>query len=152
MKKPSIAIDCDDVIIPTASFILNYYNSAFKTKLELKDMYSDDLAVWDTPDHETAVQRVESYLNSEEYQHAEPFVEAIEVVRNLSRQYDLHIVTGRPDFLTSATKTMLARYFPDIFVSVEFTNFFDGSKLVLNLMSVGHLVCRSSLMIIFIMP
>lgn len=128
MKRPSVAIDCDDVLVPTASFILNYYNNTYHTKLVLKDLYSNDPTVWDTPDNETAVQRVESHLMSEEYQHVEPFVAAIEVVGQLREQYDLHIITGRPDFLADATKTLLDQYFPDIFSSVEFTNFFDGLK------------------------
>ncbi len=127
MNKLVIAIDCDDVIVPTASLILAYYNKKYGTAIALKDFYSNDLSVWDTPDDATAINRVEEYLMSEEYQNAEPFSEAIKVIQALSRWHELHIITGRPDFLTGATTRMLAQYFPDIFKTVQFTNFF-GQK------------------------
>src|SRR6266550_1103303 len=127
MSKRIIAIDCDDVIVATAAAILRYYNKTYGTNIDLKDFYSNDLKVWAVDDDKTAVQRVEKFLATDEYQQLEPFREAIEVTQQLSKHHELHIVTGRPDFLALATKAMLARYFPDIFHSVEFTNFF-GQK------------------------
>ncbi len=124
MKKPTIAIDCDDVIVPTVPLILNHYNETYGTTIALKDYYSTDLAIWQVPDDATAIQRVRDYMFSAEYQHAEPFADAIETLRELSDRYTLHVVTGREDFLEPATRAMLDRYFPDIFQSVEFTNFF----------------------------
>ncbi|HJQ09334.1 MAG TPA: hypothetical protein VJ836_07690 [Candidatus Saccharimonadales bacterium] len=124
MKKLKIAVDCDDVIVPTAPLILKHYNKTYGTKIALKDFYSNDLAVWDTPDNATAIQRVEAYIATDEYQRAEPFLEAVRVTRALSQYHELHMVTGRPSFLLKATENMLAQHFPDIFQSIEFTHFF----------------------------
>jgi uncharacterized HAD superfamily protein len=128
MKKRTIAVDCDDVIVETAPLIIEHYNQAYGTELELKDTYSHDLARWDAPDIATAVRRIETYLGTEEYQNIAPFIEAIEVIQDLSRRHTLHVVTGRTDFLAAATTDMLARYFPGVFQSVEFTNFFGENS------------------------
>jgi uncharacterized HAD superfamily protein len=124
MKKLIITVDYDDVIVPTAELTLRHYNEVYGTKLELKDFYSNDLSAWNVPDEATAIARVESYAMTDEFQHAEPLVDAVEVIRRLSKYHELHIVTGRADFLTRATTSMLAKHFPDIFQSIEFTNFF----------------------------
>jgi len=125
MKRIRIAIDCDDVIVPTAEGIITAYNQAYGTAMVLKDLHSTDLAIWGAPDNATAVARVEAYLRSPEYQNAEPFEDAIRVLRRLADYHELHIVTARADFLAEATERMIAAHFPDIFSSVEYTNFFN---------------------------
>lgn len=126
MNKPIIAIDCDDVIIETAPSTLVYYNNTYGTTVELKDFYSNEDSVWGA-DSNTAIERINNYLNSQEFQEQRPFQEAIKVVMELAEQYELHLVTGRHDFLTEATTNMLHTYFPNIFKSVEFTNFFSDN-------------------------
>jgi 5'(3')-deoxyribonucleotidase len=124
MKKLIIAIDCDDVIVPTAPMIIEHYNKTYGTTIELKDFYSNDLRVWDTKDNTAAKDRVDLYLESDEYQNTKPFVEAIEAIRKLGEHHELHLVTGRADFLSVATEKMLSEHFPGLFASLEFTNFF----------------------------
>lgn len=124
MKKQRIAVDCDDVIVPTAPLILQNYNETYGTAIEFKDFYSDKLDIWQVPDRATAVKRIEAYLETDEYQQVKPFVDAIAIMQRLSKRYELHVVTGRADFLTAATESMLERYFPSLFTSIEFTNFF----------------------------
>jgi 5'(3')-deoxyribonucleotidase len=127
MKHKVIAVDCDDVLVETAPLILRNYNKLYGTHLELKDMYSRDLKVWDVPDAATAIARVEDYLKTDEYRRQPPLREAIEVTKRLAKHHELHIVTGRTEFLAVATQDMLDRYFPGIFQSIEFTGFF-GDK------------------------
>ena len=124
MKRLIIAIDCDDVIVPTVALHLDHYNKTYGTHIEPKDFYSNDLSLWDVPDTATAIRRVEDYTKTPEYQHAKPFTESIDAIRELGKYHELHLVTGRPDFLTTATTNMLTQYFPDLFSSLEFTNFF----------------------------
>ena len=124
IKKLRIAIDCDDVIVPTASLIINHYNKTYGASMRLKDLYSKDLKVWHTPDDATAVKRVDEYVLSAEYQQAEPFRDAIRVIHALADHHELHMVTGRSDFLTEATHAMVAKYFPGMFASTQLTNFF----------------------------
>jgi uncharacterized HAD superfamily protein len=124
MKRLVIAIDCDDVIVPTAPMIIEHYNKTFGTSIELKDFYSNDLRVWDTKNDQSAKDRVDLYLESDEYQNAKPFVEAIDAIHKIGDHHELHLVTGRADFLSLATETMLKQHFPGLFTSLEFTNFF----------------------------
>lgn len=126
MRQKIIAVDCDDVLVETAPPILNNYNKTYGTHLELKDMYSRDLKVWDVPDSATAIARVEDYLKTDEYRRQPPLREAIEVTKRLAKQHELHIVTGRTEFLAVATQDMLDRYFSGIFQSIEFTGFFGN--------------------------
>ncbi|HEY2004126.1 MAG TPA: hypothetical protein VGH44_03330 [Candidatus Saccharimonadia bacterium] len=127
MNRQIIAVDCDDVLVETAPLILSHYNKTYGTHLELKDMYSRDLSVWGVLDSVTAIARVEDYLATNEYRNAIPLQEAIDVTSRLANKHELHIITGRTEFLSAATQDMLGRYFPGIFQSVEFTGFF-GNK------------------------
>ncbi|QQG51243.1 MAG: hypothetical protein HZB75_01935 [Candidatus Saccharibacteria bacterium] len=124
MTKLIIAIDCDDVIVGSAPYILQHYNTTYGTNLDISDFYSEDLTLWGTTSRAEAIKRVDDYLMTDEYQQLPPFREAIDVARELAKHYELHVVTGRADFLAPATEAMLEQYFPDIFTSVEYTNFF----------------------------
>src|SRR5882762_3102397 len=124
IPRRRIAIDCDDVIVPTASLIIENYNKTYGTSLTLDNYYSYDLKIWGVSDDAIAIKRIDNYLMTAEYQGAKPFREAIDTIHALSKYYDLHMVTGRADFLAESTLAMLARYFPDIFKSTQFTNFF----------------------------
>ncbi len=124
MKKRIIAIDCDDVIVETAPAILDFYNRNYNTVIELENFYSQDLTLWGAADPQTAIDRVDQFLRTDEYQRLAPFQEAVEVITELATYHELHIVTGRGDFLAKPTEDMLDKYFPGIFQSIEYTNFF----------------------------
>ena len=83
--------------------------------------------MWDVPDSATAIARVEGYLKTDEYRNAPPLQEAMTVAKHLAEHHELHIVTGRTEFLAIATQDMLDRYFPGVFQSIEYTGFF-GDK------------------------
>lgn len=125
LSRLTIAIDCDDVIVATAPAIIDFYNARYGTQIDMKDFYSTDhTAVWGAPDEQTAIRRVDEFLRSSEFQRLPPFREAIAAIQQLKARHDLHIVTGRSDYLADATHAMLEQYFPATFRSVEFTNFF----------------------------
>lgn len=126
MNKPVIAIDCDDVIVGTAPAIIAHYNATYGTNAQLSDYYGLDVSVWGTDDA-TAIARVHKYQLTPEFQQAPPFKEAIAAITTLADHYELHVVTGRHDFLAQATKAMLQEHFPDIFKSIEFTNYFSDT-------------------------
>ena len=128
MNKPVIAIDCDDVIVGTAPDIIEHYNATYDTNIKLKDYYTNDLKILGVTDRKTFARRIQTYLNSPEYQKIEPFQDAVEVIHELTSKYELHIVTARPDFLSDVTKLMLQKYFPDVFSSVIFTNHFSDKQ------------------------
>ena len=127
MSKTIVAIDCDDVIVGTTPAVIANYNALYGTNVLLSAFYGLDDSVWGTDDA-TAIKRVQEFHMTPEFQQMPPFKEAIEVIAQLADKYELHVVTGRHDFLAQATSAMLQEYFPDIFQSVEFTNYFSDSS------------------------
>ena len=113
MNKPVIALDCDDVIVGTAPAIVAHYNATYGTSAKLSDYYGLDATVWGTDDA-TAIERVHKYQLTPEFQDMPPFREAIAAIRQLSAKYEMHVVTGRQDFLAQATSAMLQEHFPNI--------------------------------------
>jgi len=122
--KRSIAVDCDDVIVNTAVSTLDHYNRMYGTHVELKDLYSNDLSLWGTPDEATAVRRVDTYVQSSEFFELMPTRATVEALNELAKYYELHIVTGRPSIVEQATLRWIKQVLPGIFQLVIFTNFF----------------------------
>jgi 5'(3')-deoxyribonucleotidase len=130
MSKEVVAVDLDDVVVETAQNVIDYYNRTYGTNVTMESYYDPDYArVWSTSDTETAVRRVNSYMETEEYHSLLPVEEAVSTLRGLDEKYELHIVTGRPDFVEEATLRWIRQHFPDLYETVVFTNFFDvGGK------------------------
>ena len=123
-KRLVVAIDCDDVLLPTSQAIVSNYNRRFGTSLTLEDMYRPaTLERWGTDDDDIAIERVNEFLRSEEHARLVPDPEAIAAVRTLSGDHELHLITGRADFLKEATAQLLDVYFNGCFTSIEHTNY-----------------------------
>ena len=77
LKKLVIAIDCDDVLVPTAQSIIDDYNRRFGTELNLGHMYSPvSLEAWGTNSKDEAIERVNDFLRSNEHAQIAPYPEA----------------------------------------------------------------------------
>jgi 5'(3')-deoxyribonucleotidase len=129
MEKRVIAVDMDDVVIETAPSIVEYMNNTYGASMELENFYSRDPSLWNAPDVETAIKRVNSFLDTEEYYESPPVQEAVHALRGLQKYHTLYIVTGRPDFTEIATRSWLKNHLPDLFTDVVFTNYFDHKKV-----------------------
>lgn len=123
-----VAVDLDDVVVDTAEHVIQHYNAKYGTEVTLEDFYKPNISeVWGTPDDETAVQRVNEYLLTEEYHELLPGDGALYGLSNIKeRGYEPYIVTGRPNFVEEATRRYLMRHFPNVFHGVEFTNYFSA--------------------------
>jgi 5'(3')-deoxyribonucleotidase len=128
LKHTKIALGLDDVIVPSAGAIISIYNKQYGTTITLDQFYSDDLTMWNAPDDETAIQRVDKIVSSEEFFRLAPTQEAIAGVRLLRKHAQLYIITGRPDIVSLATRRWLEEHLPDIFAEVVFSNLFDKEK------------------------
>ncbi|HEX8763293.1 MAG TPA: hypothetical protein VF733_06090 [Candidatus Saccharimonadales bacterium] len=128
MKRLRIAVDCDDVLVPTAELLVRHYNKTYGTNLVLANFYSTDPELWGVDDYAVAIERIHTYLLTEEYQKTKPFQEAIDAISVLGKHHDLHVVTARSDILAHATTDMLTLYFPELFKTIEFTNFFGKAQ------------------------
>lgn len=142
MKRLVIAIDCDDVLVPTAQSIIDNYNLTYGTRLTLAHMYQPaTLAEWGTDSDDEAIERVNDFLRSEDHARIVPLKEAIDAIQMLASSHELHLITGRADFLSELTKRMLDNYFTDCFSSIEHTNYIVSSTSKALRRSKGQ-VCR----------
>lgn len=128
------AIDCDDVIVPTAHPLIAAYNDRYGTQLDISAMYTDnDPTIWETATHQEAINRIAVLLREGVTADIEPSRKMVRALKKLVALGDeLHMVTGRQAYLEEGTRVMADRYLPNIFTSLEFTNFYleEGSGLV----------------------
>ena len=124
-KRLIIAVDIDDVLIATSSYVVEFYNNTYGTHIGLEEMYSENLKRWGVSDRATSIARVEQYLGTEEFQCLPPLKSTLASVGRLSQKHRLHIVTGRSTIIETATRDTINKHFPDIFQSVVFTNLYN---------------------------
>lgn len=136
------AIDCDDVLVPTAEHILDGYNRTYGTKVTLDDYYVINTDAWGVDTDEEAIRRVHRLLKSGVTRQAVPNQDTIEAVMRLASMDELHLVTGRSSFLEDETHALLDTYFSGAFSSVEHTNYIDTSDSGAPRRSKGE-VCRA---------
>ena len=143
MKRLIIAIDCDDVLVPTAERIINYYNDTYGTSLTLGHMYKPaSFADWGTDKDDVAIERVNDFLRSDEHATIAPSEETVQAVKKLAAHHELHLITGRADFLAALTKQMVGDYFDGCFTSIEHTNYIVSSTSTAVRRTKGE-VCRA---------
>lgn len=135
--------DFDDVIAPTAEPLIEAYNMQYGTKITLDAMYSDDPATWEAGSNSEAVLRVSRLLRQGATANIAPTKKMIDALNRLvSLGDELHVVTGRQDYLKDSTLATIDQHLPRVFSSIEFTNFYveEGCDLVTR--SKGD-VCRA---------
>lgn len=125
-RRLIIAIDCDEVLVPTVSYFVTEYNRLYGTNITEEQAYLRDDPAWGA-DQEEVRRRVGLLFLSEEYAAAEPFADAVRSVKQLARQHELHVVTARHPDIMPVTRRMLDAYFPDCFDTVEHVGI-EGDK------------------------
>lgn len=122
MKRLVIAIDCDDVIVSTTPLMIDTYNRTYGTSINLRDAYNPDLALWEVPDADMAIARVNSFLESLSMR-LKPLPGAFDGLGKLASIHELHLVTGRADYLETLTREWVQKNLPGVFSSIECTNY-----------------------------
>lgn len=118
IERLSIAVDCDDVLIPSTETIVRLYNTNFNTSVDLKDAHVSGNPAWNASSDEIG-ERIYDIQMSEEYGRIAPFDEAIVACRSLAKVHELHLVTSRPQMLMSLTESMVNEYFAGVFTKIE---------------------------------
>lgn len=126
MRRLVIAIDCDDVLIPTTEFTVNTYNKKYNTSVKLHEAHSPVNPEW-AQDRSVVHARIHAIQTSDQFREIQPFQGAIDVIKKLASTHELHLVTARQRSVDSVTRQMLDKYFPDCFVSMEHVGM-DGTK------------------------
>lgn len=121
MKKSTIAVDIDEVLLPHFKDLILWYNSNFGTKLTEQDNHPTSLANWGTDSMEVAVKRVHRFYLTSEFRDAKPFPEAVAVLKKLVNDYEIIVVTARDTPFEQLTNDWLADHFEELFNSIHFT-------------------------------
>ena len=125
-KKLVVAIDCDDVLLPSMIRIVERYNVLYQTAVELEYAHTSAYPGWNA-DRDTIHGRILEIQTSPEYAVTPPFEDAIATVHRLAVEHELHLVTARPVTMMDVTNAMIETHFGECFVGVEHVGL-DGSK------------------------
>jgi uncharacterized HAD superfamily protein len=123
MQHLVITVDCDDVIVESSFALLEHYSQTYGVDVPPELLYTASPAQWGVAHDDEAIARVYKYLRSEDSQAKPPSPAAIQALRRLAADHELHLVTGRADFLQASTLAWLKKYLDGVFSSTEFTNY-----------------------------
>lgn len=128
MRRLVIAVDCDDVLVSTTPFFIDSYNQKYGTKVTLADAHSLTDEVWGGDvDVETILARLNAFMDTEPYRELGTSLEEAEILRELHRYHDLHVVTARKEEERAVTAAMIERDVPGVFTSIDLVGW-EGSK------------------------
>lgn len=126
MKRLVIAVDCDDVLVPSTEKIVELYNQRYGTKVALPGAHISSNPDWQASREEIA-ERIYDIQLTDFYIQTVPFDDAIRACRELAKKHELHLVTARPGRIMHTTLAMLDRYFHGVFTEIERVGL-DGDK------------------------
>lgn len=127
MKKPVIAVDVDDVLAVNAANFITFSNQHWGTSLTVEDFQEDFTTMWGV-DRDEVARRMTEYADlgiAADYPH---FEDAVPVLKDLKKRFDLVIVTSRRKLLVGHTLEWLEKYFSNIFQEVHHAGIFDELK------------------------
>lgn len=125
-KRPVLAVDIDDVLFPFVDGIAAYHNELRGTNLTSRDFVSYNFReVWGGDQLETD-HLIDEFLRRDHLQ-LRPVEGARRALEQLSRDFDIYLVTARNELFTESTSRWLRHHLPDLFTHVIFAgNPHDG--------------------------
>lgn len=129
-KSLRIAIDCDDVLVPTAHDSVVWYRAKYGVEVDESKYYSGTPEDWGVDDIRTASRRIEEGFQSTFFEDPpKPYPGAVTTIHKLATDHRLYLVTGRADFLLPVTERMVDDHFAGCFQDIIHTDhFMEGSR------------------------
>lgn len=123
-----IAIDFDEVLVPTAHYFVDAYNNKYGTRVDFEDQHLQQASgSWEARDDEELLARLELLRNTSAYRSIAIAEEDREVLHRLSRDHELHLVTARMPREERDSREVIERDVPGVFRDIHFVGF-SGSK------------------------
>ena len=126
MDQLVIAIDCDDVLIPTTPYFVRAYNERYGTHATLQDARTPNPEIWGASEQDI-LHRWHQLTENQEYRELKPSLEDVQVLRRLADSHVLHLVTARKDSEREFTQKVISQSLDGIFNAMDFVGW-DGSK------------------------
>lgn len=124
MKKPTIAVDIDDVLAAYAEDWIAFSNQAWGTNLTVDDYHEHWAEVWGV-DHENWKKRVAYYFDHADVSDLGHNEDAKTVLDGLSDRYEIVIVTSRRSEFKEDSLDWLNRHYGGIFQEIHFAGLWE---------------------------
>jgi uncharacterized HAD superfamily protein len=123
-SKQIIAVDIDDVLSLHAEAFIAYSNMTYHTQFKVEDYDEHWADMWDVSFQELE-NRVRAYHESGAMEKYQPRTDAILVLKKLSKDYVLIVITSRKSEIMGITASWLTKYYPNIFESIHHAGMWD---------------------------
>jgi uncharacterized HAD superfamily protein len=122
-----IGIDIDEVLADQLSSLIRFHNDSFGTTLARDHFRSSKF--WETwgGTREEAIRKVYDFYQTPYFRDIQPVDGSKEAVGRLSRDHELHLVTGRQNDIATLTQDWIRRHFPNRFSGIHFANHYSNN-------------------------
>jgi 5'(3')-deoxyribonucleotidase len=124
MKKPTIAVDIDDVLAANAEGFVKFSNERWGTHLTVDDFTENWAEMWQV-EHDEWIARRHQVIDSRVHLTYRSFDEALPVLKRLAKKYKLVIVSSRSKQISKDTTEWIERYFGDVFSEIHYAKIWD---------------------------
>lgn len=127
MLRQTIAVDIDDVLSNFAQELIDISNKKWGTNLTLDDYTEHWGEMWKV-DEKTVKKRSDELHSGSLALSLKHVPDARPVLKKLSRNYNLVLVTSRRRLITEETKIWIDKFFKEVFDDLHFTGFYDTKE------------------------
>ena len=123
-----IAIDLDDVTIDFVNDLLSFYNQKSGKSIRKEDVKTYNF--WDVwgGTREEAVEIVNDFHDSDHFHKLKPVSEAIESIRELSKEHEIFFITARPIHQKEKTEKWIKKHLSETSINLIFTGKFHNPE------------------------
>lgn len=114
-EKLKMGIDIDEIVVEFFRGYLNFFNKKFGSELKFEDVTK--FHIWKVIDisKEKALEVAQEFYSSKFFDELS-FVEgALESVKRLQKDFEIHFITSRPENIRDHTRKFLEKYFGEDF-------------------------------------
>jgi uncharacterized HAD superfamily protein len=127
-KKPTIAVDIDEVLFPMAPTFLEYHNSNHGTAFTVDQMTSYYVENLTGETVEEVIAKIKAYLKTEHYSLGQPIPGSLEAIKALREHYRLVLITARNDFYRGHTEDFIEKHFTGLFDELRYTHTLENPE------------------------
>lgn len=128
----NLGLDFDDILFDFNNKYCHFINDKYGTNLCFDDIYTYDMDIVWKIDKSEVIRRVEEFILSQAHEEVFPVPGAVDALRDLSKSYNLHVITSRNEKFRDKTVNWLNKHFPNVFNKVHFTNFYETNEKKVN--------------------
>lgn len=125
IKKRKIGFDLDDVLLNFSDALREHFNLKLNRNIQRKDIVTFNIEHSYGISKQEARELIDNFFFHVDHHKALPVDGAIKSIKLLSENFDLFIVTAKPESLRDHTEKWIEKYFNDIFKDIHFANHFD---------------------------